>query len=145
MDILPKIKTRSGADASQQPDPEFCDAKELIEPTGNYNEVAKRACIAKSVQEWPTDTKVPPPAVARSPSKALQKAQEWLSELGMVAMPRLMTVREFCHVSGVSESEVRHNPEKFDHLMVRMPVRKRVFSAAAVLRGLNLGSLCKQI
>jgi hypothetical protein len=71
----------------------------------------------------------------------LPEIQKALSELGMVAVPRAMSLREFCQVAGISESEVRHHPGRYDHLRVNLTARKNVFSAALVLNGLNKRSL----
>jgi hypothetical protein len=71
----------------------------------------------------------------------LAGALQLLAEQGLVAAPRQMSVREFCQVSGVSESEVRHHPERFEHLQTKLPVRKVVFNAARVLQGIRLGDL----
>ena len=71
----------------------------------------------------------------------LPEIQKALSELGMVAVPRAMSLREFCQVAGISESEVRHHPQKFDHLRVDLPVRRNIYNAAVVLSGLNKMSL----
>jgi hypothetical protein len=71
----------------------------------------------------------------------LKQIQQSLSDIGMVAVPRNMSLKEFCFVSGISESEVRHHPEKFEHLRVSLPIRKNVYNSAAVLSGISRGSL----
>jgi hypothetical protein len=77
----------------------------------------------------------------QQPAQDLGAAMQLLAEQGLVAVPRGMSVREFVALGFASESEVRHNPQKYRHLMVTTPVRKVVFNAARVLQGINSGNL----
>jgi len=62
---------------------------------------------------------------------------------GMITVPRLLTVRQFCELAQVSESTVRHNLPAYRHLTVKYPARKIRFDAAKVHRGIQNGDLTK--
>lgn len=79
------------------------------------------------------------------PAPDLGAALQLLAEQGLVAVPRQMSVREFVALGFASESEIRHNPRRWSHLMVSVPCRKVAFDASRVLRGIHSGDLKNRI
>jgi hypothetical protein len=54
---------------------------------------------------------------------------------------RCITIKEFLTIVPLSESEIRHNKQRYSHLMVKIPARKILFDAVKVSAAIQNGSL----
>ena len=49
-----------------------------------------------------------------------------------ISVRRCITIKEFLTIVPLSESEIRHNKQRYSHLMVKIPARKILFDAVKV-------------